>query len=93
MARLLAAEEAHLSGFFGKIVELYVRMMQALMKRPWALAGSSVVIVALSVVCYNFLGREFLPAMDEGGSSWTTLLRPAVLWPRLIAFCCISKKS
>src|SRR3989441_3591345 len=67
MARLLAAEEAHLSGFFGKIVEFYVRMMKALMKRPWVLAGSSVAIVALSVVCYNFLGREFLPAMDEGG--------------------------
>src|SRR6267143_376050 len=67
MARLLAAEEAHLSGFFGKIIEFYARMMQALMKRPWVLAGSSVVIVALSVVCYNFLGREFLPAMDEGG--------------------------
>src|SRR5437879_2696012 len=42
-------------------------MMKALMKRPWVLAGSSVAIVALSVVCYNFLGREFLPAMDEGG--------------------------
>jgi multidrug efflux pump subunit AcrB len=67
MARLLAAEEAHLSGFFGRIVEFYARMMQALMKRPWVLAGSSVVIVALSLVCYNFLGREFLPAMDEGG--------------------------
>jgi multidrug efflux pump subunit AcrB len=56
MARLLAAEEAHLSGFFGKIVEFYVRMMKALMKRPWVLAGSSVAIVALSVVCYHFLG-------------------------------------
>src|SRR6267142_2564954 len=67
MARLLAAEEAHLSGFFGKIIEFYARMMQVLMKRPWVLAGSSVVIVALSVLCYNFLGREFLPAMDEGG--------------------------
>src|SRR6266850_331896 len=67
MAKLLAAEEAHLSGFFGRIVEFYTRMMQAVIKRPWVLAGSLIVIVALSGVCYNFLGREFLPAMDEGG--------------------------
>src|SRR6266566_603727 len=35
MAALLAAEEAHLSGFFGRIVEFYGRTMQAILKRPW----------------------------------------------------------
>src|SRR5258708_7775639 len=34
VAALLAAEEAHLSGFFGRIVEFYVRTMKALLKRP-----------------------------------------------------------
>src|SRR5215467_11884543 len=67
MAALLAAEEAHLSGFFGRIVDFYTRFMQAIVKRPWVLAGSSVVIIILSYVCYSFLGTEFLPEMDEGG--------------------------
>ncbi len=66
MAALLAAEEAHLSGFFGRIVNFYTRGMQAILKRPWALAGSSLVIIILAYVCYSFLQTEFLPEMDEG---------------------------
>jgi CzcA family heavy metal efflux pump len=66
-AALLAAEEAHLSGFFGRIVEFYARIMRAIMKRPWVLVASSVLVVALSFLCYNSLGTDFLPAMDEGG--------------------------
>jgi len=67
MAALLAAEEAHLSGFFGRIVNFYSRAMQAVLRRPWVLVVSSLAIFALSYVCYNFLGTEFLPEMDEGG--------------------------
>jgi CzcA family heavy metal efflux pump len=67
MAALLAAEEAHLSGFFGRIVNFYSRAMQAVLRRPWVLVASSVGIVILSYVCYSFLGTEFLPEMDEGG--------------------------
>jgi multidrug efflux pump subunit AcrB len=66
-AALLAAEEAHLSGFFGRIVDLYARTMRAILKRPWVLVASSVLVIALSFLCYNFLGTDFLPAMDEGG--------------------------
>ncbi|MGB8477057.1 MAG: efflux RND transporter permease subunit [Candidatus Acidiferrum sp.] len=67
MASLLAAEESHLSGFFGRIIQFYLRTMRAVLKRPWLLAVSSVVIIALSVVCYNVLGSDLLPEMDEGG--------------------------
>jgi multidrug efflux pump subunit AcrB len=67
MAALLAAEEKHLSGFFGRIVEFYAKTMRAIVKRPWVLAASSVVVIGLSVLCYSFLGTDFLPAMDEGG--------------------------
>ncbi|HXM99595.1 MAG TPA: efflux RND transporter permease subunit [Candidatus Dormibacteraeota bacterium] len=66
-AALLAAEEAHLSGFFGKIIAFYARTMEAVLKRPIILVISSVLIVALSFVCYKFLGTDLLPAMDEGG--------------------------
>src|SRR6202048_5001211 len=37
VAALLAAEEAHLSGFFGRIVDFYARTMKAVLKFPWAL--------------------------------------------------------
>jgi CzcA family heavy metal efflux pump len=67
MAALLAVEEAHLSGFFGRIVNFYTRAMQAIVKRPWMLAGTSLVIIILSYVCYTFVGTDFLPEMDEGG--------------------------
>jgi len=67
VAALLAAEEAHLSGFFGRIVNFYGRAMQAILKKPVLLLVSSVVIVVLSYVCYNFLGTDLLPEMDEGG--------------------------
>jgi CzcA family heavy metal efflux pump len=67
MAALLAAEGAHLSGFFGRIVDFYGRTMQSVLKRPWILTVSSVVIVVVSFVCYNFLGSDLLPEMDEGG--------------------------
>jgi CzcA family heavy metal efflux pump len=67
MAALLAAEEAHLSGFFGRIVDFYARTMRAILKRPWVLAVSSILVIVLSYLCYNSLGTDFLPAMDEGG--------------------------
>jgi CzcA family heavy metal efflux pump len=67
MVALLAAEEAHLSGFFGRFVEFYARTMQSVLKRPWTLAGSSVAIVVLSIVCFKLLGTDLLPEMDEGG--------------------------
>jgi CzcA family heavy metal efflux pump len=66
-AALLAAEEAHLSGFFGRIIAFYARSMEAVLKRPLLLAGSSVVIIILSIVCYKLLGSDLLPEMDEGG--------------------------
>jgi CzcA family heavy metal efflux pump len=67
MAALLAAEESHLAGFFGRVVEFYGQTMQAILKRPWVLAASSVVIVVLTFACYKYLGSDLLPEMDEGG--------------------------
>jgi CzcA family heavy metal efflux pump len=67
VASLLAAEEAHLSGFFGRIVNLYGRVMESVLARPLVLVIGAVLIVGLSAVCYNFLGSDLLPEMDEGG--------------------------
>jgi len=64
---LLAAEESHLTGVFGRIVNFYTRVMQSLLRRPFLLVGSSAVIIVLSLVCYKFLETGLLPSMDEGG--------------------------
>jgi CzcA family heavy metal efflux pump len=67
MAALLAAEEAHLSGFFGRVVEFYSRVMRAALRQPWTLIAGSAAIVVLSFVCYKLLETDLLPGMDEGG--------------------------
>ena len=64
---LLAAEESHLGGLFGRIVNFYTRLMQIILRRPSLLLGSSAAIIVLSFVCYKFLETDLLPAMDEGG--------------------------
>jgi CzcA family heavy metal efflux pump len=67
VAALLEAEEAHLSGFFGRIVDLYGRVMQRLLGRPILITGVSLAVLALSFLCYNALDSDLLPSMDEGG--------------------------
>ncbi len=63
---LMAAEKAHISGFFGRVVDFYSRVMLKILHRPLLLVISSIAIVGLSYVCYSFLGSELLPEMDEG---------------------------
>jgi multidrug efflux pump subunit AcrB len=64
---LLAVEEAHFSGLFGRCVQFYERSMNAVLKRPIMLVVASVLIVVSAFVCYNLLGTDLLPGMDEGG--------------------------
>jgi CzcA family heavy metal efflux pump len=66
-AALHDAEEAHLTGLFGRIVAFYARVIKAVLNRPLLLAVSSAIIVVLAFVCYKALGSDLLPEMDEGG--------------------------
>jgi CzcA family heavy metal efflux pump len=66
-ADLLVAEDAHLSGFFGRIVDFYARLIRWTLHRRLVVGMSCAVVLALSFVCYNFLGSDLLPSMDEGG--------------------------
>ncbi|HEY6386443.1 MAG TPA: efflux RND transporter permease subunit [Candidatus Acidoferrum sp.] len=67
-ASLLASEDAHISGFFKRIVNFYVSVMRAVLKRPWILAATSVVLVGLSLfIGFSLLENDLLPKMDEGG--------------------------
>jgi multidrug efflux pump subunit AcrB len=65
--RLLAAEEAHLSGFFLRVVNFHERWLRRALERPRLLLLFSLALVVVSYVCYHFSGSDLLPEMDEGG--------------------------
>ena len=65
--RIMAAEEASLSGFFLKVVNFQERWLRRALERPKWLAVLSVFLIALSFVSFRLLGSDLLPAMDEGG--------------------------
>ena len=66
-ARLLAAEEASITGWFRKIVDFYERCLRFALERPRWIALFGVLLVVASYACYRGLGTDLLPAMDEGG--------------------------
>ena len=66
-AKLLAAEEKHLSGFFLRIVNFHARWLRRALERPWFLAAFSALLIVASYFCYTFSGSDLLPEMDEGG--------------------------
>ncbi len=65
--KLLAAEEAALSGRFRRVIEFYERWLRFALDRPKWIAVFSAVLVVASFFCYKALGSDLLPAMDEGG--------------------------
>jgi CzcA family heavy metal efflux pump len=65
--RLLAAEEASITGRFRKIVDFYERWLRFALERPLWIAGFAAILVVASYFCYKALGSDLLPAMDEGG--------------------------
>ncbi len=65
--KILAAEEAHLSGFFLRVVNFHEYWLRRALEKPRWLIIFSVVLVAASYVCYTFSGSDLLPEMDEGG--------------------------
>ncbi|MGH9411474.1 MAG: efflux RND transporter permease subunit [Vicinamibacterales bacterium] len=67
LQHVLAAEEASMRGFFGRVIRRYEGWLRWALEHPWALAGFSVVLVVLSFLSYRALGSDLLPEMDEGG--------------------------
>ena len=65
--RLLAAEDASVSGFFLKVVNFHEKWLRRALEHPRKLAFLSIGLIALSYACYRFLGSDLLPEMDEGG--------------------------
>jgi multidrug efflux pump subunit AcrB len=67
MRRLMAAEEASMTGFFGKVIRFYERWLRRALEHPRWLAALCVALIIASYICYHSLGTDLLPAMDEGG--------------------------
>jgi CzcA family heavy metal efflux pump len=65
--RLLAAEEASLGGFFRRIVDFHEHWLRRALGKPLWLAGLSIILIAVSYVCYRYSGSDLMPEMDEGG--------------------------
>jgi CzcA family heavy metal efflux pump len=63
----LGTHHAHNSGVFARIVNFYERAMRVILHRRWLVLYGSLAIVVLTIICYNFLGTDLLPEMDEGG--------------------------
>jgi multidrug efflux pump subunit AcrB len=68
MKRMMAAEEESLKGgLFEKIIVFYERWMRRALEHPLWLGGFCVILIAVSYLCFNQLGTDLLPHMDEGG--------------------------
>jgi multidrug efflux pump subunit AcrB len=67
LSRLLDAEEAHLSGFFLRVVNFHGRWLRRALERPRLLVVFSAALIVVAYVCYSFSGSDLLPEMDEGG--------------------------
>jgi multidrug efflux pump subunit AcrB len=51
----------------GRLTRLYESSLRFVLDYPWALAGACALLVAGSYFCYQALGSDLLPEMDEGG--------------------------
>lgn len=67
MDRLMAAEEASMRGFFGRVITFYERWARRALEHPLWLVGLCAILLVASYFCYTALGSDLLPEMDEGG--------------------------
>lgn len=59
--------EGDRSGFIGRLINGYEKIINVVLKQPLALGLFCAVLVVASFFCYRSLGSDLLPAMDEGG--------------------------
>jgi multidrug efflux pump subunit AcrB len=71
---LLATEDATVGKYFRRVIDFHHRWLQFVLRKPWWLVGFSVLLIAVSYLCFQFTGTDLLPEMDEGGFTldyWT----------------------
>jgi CzcA family heavy metal efflux pump len=62
-----ARPETENAGALGKLVRGYARLLRGTLEHPVILGVFCIAVVAGSYFCYNSLGSDLLPEMDEGG--------------------------
>jgi len=67
MRRLMAAEEASMQGFFGRVIAFYERWLRRALEHPRWLAAGCGLLVVIAGAAYFGLETGLLPEMDEGG--------------------------
>ncbi|HVZ20577.1 MAG TPA: efflux RND transporter permease subunit [Vicinamibacterales bacterium] len=67
LQHMLAAEEASMRGFFGRVILRYEVWLRRALEHPWWLGAFSAALIVLSFLSYRALGSDLLPSMDEGG--------------------------
>lgn len=65
--QLERAEESDLGPRFRRLLDFYERCLRFALQRPRWMAMFSVILIAVSFICYKALGTDLLPEMDEGG--------------------------
>jgi CzcA family heavy metal efflux pump len=55
------------TGIMGRVTRFYERVLRATLAYPLLLVAASALLIVASYFCYNRLGSDLLPAMDEGG--------------------------
>ncbi|MGC2695001.1 MAG: efflux RND transporter permease subunit, partial [Candidatus Angelobacter sp.] len=74
--RLMAAEEASMTGFFRRVIDFYDRWLRRALEHPRFLLVGAAVLIVISLGCFYFLGSDLLPSMDEGGFIVDYLMPP-----------------
>jgi CzcA family heavy metal efflux pump len=54
------------AGIMGRVTRFYTRALRFTLGYPLILTGGCAVLIVASYFCYNALGSDLLPAMDEG---------------------------
>ncbi|MGB3288621.1 MAG: efflux RND transporter permease subunit [Burkholderiaceae bacterium] len=60
------------------LIWLYHPMLEATLRRPWAVIGLAVVALAVTLVPLSRLGSEFMPSLDEGDLLYMPTALPGI---------------
>jgi len=65
--KLMAAEDAAITGRFRRVVDFYARWLRLALERPKWMAVFAGLVIVVSILAFLALGTDLLPEMDEGG--------------------------